>query len=211
MSENDISYWDNWLEREIDIPITRDGYIFNYKIINMNSSGYLTDWVCCTSKDKLYSFIKYFILPSVQLTRTLGKQENITCCIVLDYDETLCYLDDSSIEDYQDQMNTFTRWFDDIDEMEKRDVPLKELRDYLNDICLEIDLSEGVFVDLDVFENISSLGKTLVEDYENDNVLGILELELEMNKEQILDLFENIDENPFMMKRITEFLINRLG
>ena len=34
MSDNLIVYWRNWLDKEIDIPTTSNGYILKYTIVN---------------------------------------------------------------------------------------------------------------------------------------------------------------------------------
>ena len=54
-----------------------------------------------------------------------------------------------------------------------------------------MDYRKYIFIELDVFENISLIGMTLVEEYEEDEVLDVLELEMEMNKEQRLWRFES--------------------
>lgn len=41
-------------------------------------------------------------------------------------------------------------------------------------------------------------------------MLDELEEEMEMSKEQIIELFSTIEENPFMMRKIKEFLSNKM-
>lgn len=210
MSGNLIAYWRKWCDEEVIIPITPDGYIFKYGIYNQNSNEGNYDWVCCTSKKKLYAFIKYFILPSIQLSRTIGIKENTVCPFVLDYDDTIAYLVNSKLDDYQEHIETYKRWFNEIDILEKAGAEFSEIRKYITKVCLDVDYSKHIYVELDVFENISSVGKTLIEDYEEDEVLDVLELEMEMDKEQILELFNNIDSNKFMMEKITTLMSNRI-
>lgn len=210
MSGNLIAYWRKWCDEEVIIPITPDGYIFKYGIYNQNSNEGNYDWVCCTSKKKLYAFIKYFILPSIQLSRTIGIKENTVCPFVLDYDDTIAYLVNSKLDDYQEHIETYKRWFNEIDILEKAGAEFSEIRKYITKVCLDVDYRKHIYVELDVFENISSVGKTLIEDYEEDEVLDVLELEMEMDKEQILELFNNIDSNKFMMEKITTLMSNRI-
>lgn len=210
MSGNLIAYWRKWCDEEVIIPITPDGYIFKYGIYNQNSNEGNYDWVCCTSKKKLYAFIKYFILPSIQLSRTIGIKENTVCLFVLDYDDTIAYLVNSKLDDCQEHIETYKRWFNEIDMLEKASAEFSEIRKYITKVCLDVDYRKYIYVELDVFENISSVGKTLIEDYEEDEVLDVLELEMEMDKEQILELFNNIDSNKFMMEKITTLMINRI-
>lgn len=210
MSENLIAYWRNWFDSEINIPITSDGYIFKYNIFHQGSDDGCYEWVCCTSKKKLYSFIKYFILPSIQLSRTIGIKESTVWLGVENYDDTIAYLNNSKFDNYQEYIETYKRWFSEIDKLEQGDASISELRNIITKICLEIGYSEYIFVELDVFENISSVGKTLVEDFESDNVLDILELELKMSKEQILELFDNINDNKFMLNKVSNILADRI-
>lgn len=210
MSENLISYWRNWLNSEINIPITPEGYMFKYRIFNQESNDGKCEWLCCTSKKKLYSFIKYFILPSIRLTRTIGLKEGVVCLFVENYDDTISYLDNPKLEDYKEHIETYKRWFNEIEKLEKEDASIDELRKCIEKIYLEVAYRKYIFLELDLFENISSVGRTLVEDFEKDDNLDILELELEMNKEQILELFNNINDNKLMLSKITNILTDRI-
>lgn len=211
MEENEIVFWEHWLQKEEDIPITKDGYMFKYYIANEYGSCGVCNWLCCISKNKLFAFIKYCILPSIQLTRTFGLNEGTVYLDVMDYEQTLYFLSKEEVDDSERYIDTYKRWFDEIDKLQANDCSFKDIREYLRKTTLEVDYMEGIYVDLDAFENISSVGKTLIEDFEKDGYLDILELELEMNKEQILDMFNNIDENQFMIKKIKDLLLDRLG
>lgn len=211
IEENEIVYWEHWLRKEEDIPITKDGYMFKYYIANEYGSCGVCNWLCCIPKNKLFTFIKYCILPSIQLTRTFGLNEGTVYLDVMDYDQTLYFLSKEEVDDSERYIDTYKRWFDEIDKLQANDRSFKDIREYLRKTTLEVDYKEGIYVDLDAFENINSVGKTLIEDFEKDGYLDILELELEMNKEQILDMFNNIDENQFMIKKIKDLLLDRLG
>lgn len=210
MNENLIAYWRNWFDSEIKLPITTDGYIFKYSIYHQGSNDGNYEWICCTSKNKLYSFIKYFILPSIQISRTIGIKEESIYLGVENYDDTIEYLENSKCDDYIEQIETYKRWFNEIEQLEKEDASIDKLRECVRKITLEVDYRKYIFVELDVFENISSVGRSLVKEYEDDEVLGILECELEMNKEQILELFDNINDNKLMLSKITNILTDRI-
>ncbi|MBS5937601.1 hypothetical protein [Clostridium sp.] len=210
MSNNSIGYWRNWYTSEITLPITKDGFIFKYSIINQNSNDGNSDWICCNSKKKLYGFIKYFILPSIQLSRSIGIRENTVCFFVLDYDDTIAYLDNPELDNWHEHIETYKRWFNEIDKLERLDAQFNEIRDFINKITLEVDYRKYIFVELDLFENISSVGKTLIEEYEADDVLDILESDMDLSKDQIIDLFENINSNKFMLKNIVNLLTDRI-
>ena len=63
-----------------------------------------------------------------------------------------------------------------------------------------------MFSGIQVYENIKEFGKQLVSDYEEQDMIDELERQMEMSKEEIVELFSNIENNSFMLKRINEFL-----
>lgn len=179
-------------------------------MFNESDNDGVRDWVCCGSKKKLYSFIKYCILPSIQVTRTIGLMNGGVIFGVFDYDLTITMMENSKAKNYEKHMEIFKKWYDEVDIMEKEDAPFTSIRKFIHKLCEAVRPEEGIFLDLDLFENIKSVGKTLIEDYEEDGMLGILETEMEMKKDEILALFDHINDNKFMMKKIDEFLCDRL-
>lgn len=71
-----------------------------------------------------------------------------------------------------------------------------------SDIC-------GIYLDLAIYKNIKSVGKALIEEYENENMLDYLEETFGVHKDDIEEVFENINENKFMQKKILSFLNER--
>ena len=63
-----------------------------------------------------------------------------------------------------------------------------------------------MFSGIEVYENIKEFGRQLVSDYEEQGMIDQLEIQMELSKDAIVELFSNIDNNPFMLKRINEFL-----
>ena len=68
-----------------------------------------------------------------------------------------------------------------------------------------VELSEEKFM-----ENVNDIGKELVREFEDDNMLDELESHMDLKKNQILALFDGIDKNPFMLKRLGTYLSNTL-
>ena len=54
------------------------------------------------------------------------------------------------------------------------------------------------------------IGKGLIDEYEKENMLDDLEENMSLNKNEILSMFENIDKNMFMLKRLNTYLNNTL-
>ena len=63
-----------------------------------------------------------------------------------------------------------------------------------------------MFSGIEVYENIKEFGRQLVSDYEEQGMIDQLEIQMELSKDAIVELFSNIYNNPFMLKRINEFL-----
>ena len=65
-------------------------------------------------------------------------------------------------------------------------------------------------MNLQLYENISSVGKTLISEYEEQGMLSELEDIMELKRSQIEELFNNIDNNEFMMKKISILLNSKV-
>ncbi|MEG0774728.1 hypothetical protein [Clostridium sp.] len=209
MSINLIAYWRNWVKNNEDISITIDGYILKYSMVNQFSNVGVRNWVCCISKKKLYSFIKYLLLPSVIITKYIGIEEQEVYFDVCDYDEAIQILEFSEVKGYEKAIETFSIWFEEIEELEEKDLDFENLRSFINKVSLEVEYSHGLYLELELFENIRSVGKTLIKEYEAEGTLAILENIMELSKEKTANLFENFDENEFMLKKITTLLNER--
>ena len=59
-------------------------------------------------------------------------------------------------------------------------------------------------------KRVKEIGRDLVKEYEEDNMLEELESHMDLNKNQIIALFDGIDKNPFMLKRLGTYLSNTL-
>lgn len=211
MSENLIAYWRNWIQSEKELKVTKDGYIFKFTIINQHSNEGVMDWVCCSSNQKLYAFIKYVILPSIQVSRSVGMKPAKVYFDAVDSDDVIGIFENYNGDNKHEAINTFKRWFSVISELEKNDAPFDEVSKYIDSICSEVDYREGIFVDIQLFLNISQVGKTLIKEYEEDDMIDVLENEMKLNKEEIEELFNNINDNKFMLNKITTLLNERFG
>ncbi len=64
---------------------------------------------------------------------------------------------------------------------------------------------------MEFFEDVKEIGRDLVKEFESDDMLDELEKQMDLNKNQIIDLFDGIEKNPFMLKRIGTYLSNTLA
>jgi hypothetical protein len=209
MSINLIAYWRNWVKNNEDISITIDGYILKYSMVNQFSNIGVRNWVCCISKKKLCSFIKYLLLPSVIITKYIGIEEQEVYFDVCEYHEAIQILEYSKVNGYEKAIETFCTWYEEIEELEEKGSDFESLRSFINKVSMEVDYRPSLYINLELFENIKLLGKTLIKEYENQEMLNILENITKLKKEELENLFENIDENEFMLKKMTTLLNER--
>ena len=72
------------------------------------------------------------------------------------------------------------------------------------------DRNAKIFLELEFYKNVNMIGKGLIDEYEKENMLDDLEENMSLNKNEILSMFENIDKNMFMLKRLNTYLNNTL-
>ena len=87
---------------------------------------------------------------------------------------------------------------------------LKQSQKFLNTTNKRRHGDIGIFSKVEFFENVKEIGRDLVKEYEEDNMLEELESHMDLNKNQIIALFDGIDKNPFMLKRLGTYLSNTL-
>ena len=210
MGDNLIPYWEAWLQDEIEIPMNKDGYVINYSIINMVSSEGVGEWLCCNTLKKVCSFIKFVLLPSVIITKVIGKNENQVYLDVSNYQETIDMLEECEFDGYKEAIEEYTSCFQELEMLEKDNASWQDIKKLLDYINYSIDIQEGILVNLQLYKNISSVGKTLIREYEEQDMLAELEDIMELKKKEIEELFDNIDNNEFMMKKISILLNSKV-
>jgi hypothetical protein len=206
MSKSLINFWEKWIDGEDDIDVTADGMILKYSMINRKSNDGVKYWVCFDSKDKLFSFIKYLLLPSIQITRSIGIRDSEVYLDVCDYDKTIKLLETFKINGYEQAIGDYKRWLEEIEVIENNEYNFERIRGFINKISSEVNIHEDTFLELHLFQNIRSVGNLIIKQYEDDNMLDILESKFELSKDEIEDLFERIDNNKFMLKKIIVLL-----
>lgn len=210
MSENQIAYWRNWINNKQEIPITEDGYIVRYTLANQYSNNWVRHWICCTTKKNLYAFIKYVLIPSIIISKNMGLKDGEVYIDVCEYNETIGILENAAQEGYEKAVEDYIRWFEEVDNLEDKDATFNEIKNFLSKISLENDFREGLFLELSVYENISSVGSALIKEYEEDDMVDELEDMMGLSSEEIETLFNNINGNKFMLRRITTLLNEKL-
>lgn len=209
MSEDLINYWGQWIDGEEEIDFTIDGIIFKYFMVNKQSDDGVKDWVCFTSKEKLFSFIKCVLLPSIQISRTIGTKNSEVYLDVYNSEKTDKFLEILRAYDYEVAIDDYKRWISEIEKIEGEDFNYETVRNFIASINDEVENGEAIFLELQLFKNIKCVGEELIKEYEDHNMLDVLESKFELNKNEITGLFRSIDDNKFMIKRITSLLNER--
>lgn len=210
MSVNQIAYWRNWINNRQDIPMTEDGYIIRYIIANQYSNTWVKRWVCCTTQKNLYAFIKYVLLPSIIISKNMGLKDGEVYIDVCEYNETLGILEHAGQEGYEKAVEDYVRWFEEVDNLEEKDAALSEIIEVLSKVSSEIDFRKGLFVEINLYEDISFVGRSLIKEYEEDDMVEDLEDMMGLSCKEIEDLFDDIRDNKFMLRRISTLLNEKL-
>lgn len=205
MSYNSVYYWKNFLEKEKETDVKPDTYILNFYIVNQNISESFYKWYSFKSEKKLLGFIKFIALPSGDCSRIFGEKDNEVIITADTYDSTLALLGDNIVKVDEALIKNFQEDYAIIQEVEK-EFSLDKLKQFCQSFNDHLNYRGIVFSNIDVYENIKTFGKRLIEGYEKEDMIDELERQMEMSKEEITELFSNIARNTFMLKRINKFL-----
>jgi len=209
MGEKSVYYWEKYLQKEKNKYIKPHGYILKFSILNYDAKKIFNGWFNFDIKYDLLSFIKYVVLPSTYLSRTHGSQNNEIYLYPLNYEDIINILDYGDVEIPDRVRDNFETYYKRVEDLSKQSVTFKDLDKLCNDLARDNPIENDVFITIKIFENIQSVGRVLVKDYERLQMLDILESGMGMNKEEILNLFDNINQNPFMIRKINQFLTNK--
>lgn len=206
MDEGMFYYWKNILENDEDIELKINNYIVHVVVVNQVKGNFINEWISCDTFNKLKSLVGYVILPSVQITRALFKHGDDSLCFAsVDYYETLELLaninnDLKLIEEYKEWYKKVEGYID-LQHFNE----IKYLADKISDI---VDYREGLLVEIELYEDIKSVGLELIDAYEKEGLIDMLEDAFNFSIEEIKNIFNNIDKNQFLLKRIIPILDN---
>lgn len=182
-------------------------YIVHFVLINQYSNSGVNKWICCEDIDKLLGFAKYVALSSLQITRSLvdkDKMEGI-CFDTVGYDASLELLEDmdSRIELIEEYKN----WFSQLEGCNK-ETSIEEIKVIVDNITQQVDHMTGVLITFELYKNVKEVGLELIRDYEEDGLVDILEDSFNFKIDEIENLFNTLDQNKFLLKRIIPILDN---
>lgn len=205
MSYNSLYYWKNFLEKDKETFVNSDSYILNFYIVNQNTSEIFYKWYSFVNTNELLGFIKFVVLPSGYYSRIFGESDGTVIITAESYDGALELLNNNIVRVDKPLINNFNEDYCLIQEVEN-DFNLESLKKFCNSFTSHLDYNDIVFSWIEVHKNIKEFGVQLVNSYEKDGMIDELERQMEMKKDEIIELFSSIDDNKFMLKKINDFL-----
>ena len=181
-----IYYWQNYLVNQDNADIKPNAYVLKFSLINSYSRDFFCNWYSFKSTQELIGFIKFVVIPSTYITEETYNNEKCDILREIRHD----------YEIINNLKNNFT---------------LDKFKKFINITNSRGNKNFGIFSKLEFFKNVNDIGKELVREFEDDNMLDELENHMDLNKNQILALFDGIDKNPFMLKRLGTYLSNTLS
>lgn len=206
MDEGMFYYWKNVLENNEDIELKINDYLVHLSIVDQINGNFINEWMCCDTFNKLKSLVGYVILPSIQITRALLRHgDNSLCFDSMHYDETLDML--VNINNDLKLIEEYKKWYEKLEECVDNQYfnEMKSLTDKISDI---VDYREGLLVEIELYKDIKLVGLELIDAYEKDGMIDILEDTFNFSISEIKNIFNNIDKNQFLLKRIIPILDN---
>lgn len=211
MENGTVYYWKNYLEKEKEFDLKPDSYILHFVIVNQDSNDVYSEWLSFTNDMELIGFLSYVVLPSGYCTNLFGSMEGTIFIVAETYDNIMELLRNNTYEVDQELTDRFDKDYKILENFENSGFNMDGINIFCDSYNSHLNNQDRVWSYIEIFENISDVGIKLIKDYEEDGMIDELENQLEMSKEQIAEMFLNINENPFMMKRIKELLNNTMG
>lgn len=207
---NLVYYWQNFLSNKENSYLRPNSYVIKFCIVNKFSYDFFCDWYSFSNVSRLISFLRYVVIPSTYITKAFGKEENTIFLDALDKDDCIDYIDYCESYAKNTIIKQIKNEYDFLNRVEKFDLGIKGIKKYIELINKYNSKSSKIFLELEFYENVNKIGKGLVDEYEKEHMLKSLEETMSLNKNEILSMFENIDKNIFMLKRLNTYLNNTL-
>ena len=205
-----IYYWQNYLVNQDNADIKPNAYVLKFSLINSYSRDFFCNWYSFKSTQELIGFIKFVVIPSTYITKAFGREEDTIFLDALDDYETIDLIEETDNNEKCDILREIRHDYEIINNL-KNNFTLDKLKKFINITNSRGNKSFGIFSKLEFFKDVNDIGKELVREFEDDNMLDELENHMDLNKNQILALFDGIDKNPFMLRRLGTYLSNTLS
>ena len=211
MSKYDLIYhWQNYLINQENLGFKPNSYVLKFSLINSYSRDYFCNWYSFKNSSELIGFFKYILIPSIYITKAFGKSENTIFLDALGFYETIDIIEECENINKKEILQEIKKVYKMLDNI-KENFCIEKVKKFINKINKSDIKKCGIITRIEFFEHVKQIGRDLVKEFENDDMLSELEKQMDLNKNQIIDLFDDIDKNPFMLKRIGVYLSNTLA
>ena len=204
-----IYYWQNYLCKQDEMYIKPNAYVLKFSLINTYSKDVFCNWYSFKSYEALIGFIRYVVVPSSYITKVFGKEQETIFIDALNEEDTIELIEDSDIKNKLDVILEINQEYNLLKSL-KNNFTVDKMKRYINLVNINNSIKNNIFSNLEFFENVNVIGRELVKEFEADNMLSDLESHMSLNKKQIIDMFDGIDKNPFMLKKLNTYLTNTL-
>ena len=204
-----IYYWQNYLCKQDEMYIKPNAYVLKFSLINTYSKDVFCNWYSFKSYEALIGFIRYVVVPSSYITKVFGKEQETIFIDALNEEDTIELIEDSDIKNKLDVILEINQEYNLLKSL-KNNFTVDKMKRYINLVNINNSIKNNIFSNLEFFENVKVIGRELGKEFEADNMLSDLESHMSLNKKQIIDMFDGIDKNPFMLKKLNTYLTNTL-
>lgn len=205
-----IYYWQNYLDNQDKIDINPNSYVMKFSLVNSLSGDYFCNWYSFEESQQLIGFLRFVVIPSIYISVAFGKEENTIFLDALDECETIELIEESNCNKKQEVLMKIKCEYEILDKLNDN-FTIKKMKKYVELLNTKINFTSVILSNTEFFENVKAIGKDLVQEYEKDNMLDELENHMDLKKNQIIAFFNDIDKNPFMMKRLGTYLSNMIA
>ncbi len=158
----------------------------------------------------LLGYIKYIALPSGYCSRLFGKIEGEVIICAETYDVIVELFKSSGEENAAELIDCLHKDYALLEEIDKENLKVENLGEFCNSFNQHLSYKDIVFSNIEVLNNIKEVGFNLISEYEEVGMIEQLEEDMGLTKEEIVEMFSNIYENKFMLRRVEEFLKSKM-
>lgn len=205
---NALYYWKNRIEKDIRGEVKLDSYMVHFLIVNQETSYIYNKWISLSGEKELLDFIEYVVLPSGYYSRLFGKARGEIYLEADSYDSIINLLENNKLKRDDELISKLKHNYQILEDIRNNVFDIDLIRNFCKSYNNNLNYTGIVFASIEVFENIKEVGLTTIKEYEEEGMLSELEDLMGMKKEEIKEMFLSVDHNPFMKRKIMEFLDN---
>lgn len=198
-------FWENYIKSEKTFELKLNSYILTFAEVNQKSCNVYSECISFPRLMDVLEFIEYIIIPSSFISRIMGEREGFILLDCLDRESTFRICEQYSGRKYRKLVDSLDYFYSNIDRL-KYDFSVRDLDNLLDEFNELFSYKNIVFARVNFYRNIQILGNTLIREYDDIDLINLLEEDLELNIDDIKRMFNDLDNNPLMLKNIKTYL-----